>query len=134
MTEPRIRASAILLKKHQIALIHRHNHGREYWVLPGGGIDLGETAEQAVAREVNEETGLTVTSSRLVFYVNRFDEPEINQPCFVCEFIGENLSFTGPEIGQDPENLFEAKWVDIKLLPTLLIYPQMVKAKLLGIL
>lgn len=36
------------------------------WVLPGGGIDPGENAQDAVEREILEETGFTVKEARLV--------------------------------------------------------------------
>jgi 8-oxo-dGTP diphosphatase len=34
---------------------------RGYWALPGGRVDLGETVEQTIVREVKEETGLDIT-------------------------------------------------------------------------
>lgn len=43
----------------------RHD-GVEYWTLPGGGIHAGETAEQAVCREVGEETGLQALGVRFL--------------------------------------------------------------------
>ena len=38
----------------------------DWWSLPGGGVDIGESVEQCVIREVFEETGLHVTVKRLV--------------------------------------------------------------------
>jgi mutator protein MutT len=56
----RIRAAAILVEDHQVALIERHRPGRHYFSFPGGSVDKGETPEQAVVREMEEETGLQI--------------------------------------------------------------------------
>jgi 8-oxo-dGTP diphosphatase len=56
----------------RLLLIRRANPpGRWRWSLPGGRVESGETDEQAVIREVAEETGLTVTTGRLVGTVHR---------------------------------------------------------------
>lgn len=64
-----IRYQAAIFHGRQILLIqHRENiGGRSYWLLPGGGREGDETPEQCLAREVSEETGLTVTVERLLF-------------------------------------------------------------------
>ena len=47
----------------------RHVHdGRDYWTLPGGGIEAGESPAQAAQREVHEETGLQVEAVRFLFW------------------------------------------------------------------
>ena len=49
-------------------LMVRHIHdGRDYWTLPGGGIDDNETEHQAAKREVLEETGVEVEPLKLLF-------------------------------------------------------------------
>jgi len=48
----------------QVLLIQRRDV--PVWVLPGGGIDRGESAEEAIIREIQEETGLSVEINRLV--------------------------------------------------------------------
>ena len=51
----------------RLLLIRRgHEPGAGLWSLPGGRIEPGETDEQAVAREILEETGLRVACGRLV--------------------------------------------------------------------
>jgi 8-oxo-dGTP diphosphatase len=51
----------------RLLLIKRgHEPGAGLWSLPGGRIEPGETHQQAVAREVLEETGLDVTCGRLL--------------------------------------------------------------------
>jgi ADP-ribose pyrophosphatase YjhB (NUDIX family) len=56
---PRIRVSA-LLRRGDAMLLIRHQKGvRSYWLLPGGGVEAGETLTEALARELLEECSLT---------------------------------------------------------------------------
>ena len=62
-----IRNDCILLIKH-----HEYAKDRDYWIIPGGGIEDNETETECVIREVKEETGLNVTIKQLLI-----DEPGI---------------------------------------------------------
>ncbi len=56
----------------RLLLVRRRNEpGRGRWSLPGGRVEPGETDEAALAREVGEETGLTVRAKALVGTVRR---------------------------------------------------------------
>ena len=56
--EPRIRVSAILRRDSRVLLVRHEKQGREYWLLPGGGVDGGETLVAALKRELAEELGI----------------------------------------------------------------------------
>lgn len=105
----RATVGAIIKKDEKVLLIKRGNEPfNSYWCLPGGHIDYGETAKQAVIREVKEETGLTI---KPVFFSYR-DEiyPDIN-------WHGEVLIFHGKAEGKeavDGKEIIDIKWVDIK--------------------
>ncbi len=58
MGEPRIRVSAILRWRGRILLLRHAKAEGEVWLLPGGGVQIGESLVQALKRELWEETGL----------------------------------------------------------------------------
>jgi len=57
-TEPRIRVSAILSWKGRVLLCRHEKPGKEYWLLPGGGVNSGESLVDALHRELAEEIGI----------------------------------------------------------------------------
>jgi 8-oxo-dGTP diphosphatase len=56
--EPRIRVSAILRWQGRVLLCRQEKPGKEYWLLPGGGVDVGETLIEALRRELREELAI----------------------------------------------------------------------------
>ena len=70
MTNPtpniRIRVAGILVKDGRILLVRHEKAGKSYWLIPGGGMDFGESAEEALAREYREEVGLDIHVGPLV--------------------------------------------------------------------
>ena len=66
-THPIVGVGAIILDDGQVVLVRRgHEPALGEWSLPGGMVELGETIEQAIIREVQEEVGLTVEVANLV--------------------------------------------------------------------
>jgi 8-oxo-dGTP diphosphatase len=56
--EPRIRVSAILRWQGRILLCRHVKGGKDVWLLPGGGVNAGESLTEALARELREEVGV----------------------------------------------------------------------------
>ncbi|PEL21304.1 DNA mismatch repair protein MutT [Bacillus wiedmannii] len=62
----RNRGGAIIVQEGKIALIKRTREGETYYVFPGGGIEEGETAEEATKREIYEELGVHIEVEHLI--------------------------------------------------------------------
>lgn len=56
---------AIIIKEGQLLIMHRNKFGQEYDTLPGGNIEVGETPEQALYRELEEETMVTFSINKM---------------------------------------------------------------------
>ncbi|MHA1834812.1 MAG: NUDIX domain-containing protein [Candidatus Baldrarchaeia archaeon] len=79
----------------KVVLVKRKNPPyKGWWALPGGIVEYGETVEEAVKREVKEETGLEVEIEKLVNVYsdpNRDPRGHFISICFLCRRIGGTL-------------------------------------------
>ncbi len=75
---------AIIVNNGKLLVMHRNKYGSQYYTLVGGGVQDGESLEQALIREVKEETGLKLTAAKLVFTEN-YPEPHNSQFIYYCE-------------------------------------------------
>ncbi len=64
---PEPTVGALILNKSNEILLVKSYKWKDFWTVPGGHIEVGETAENAVKREVKEEVGLDITPIKLLF-------------------------------------------------------------------
>ena len=102
----RVRACGICIENDRVLMIgHRAILGENtFWSPPGGGVEVGEMAEDALRREFLEETGLEVAIGKLLI-MNEFVKLPLHgiELFFVVKRVGGELT-----LGHDPEmNLAE---------------------------
>lgn len=94
----RNRAGIILIKDNKLALIERHRQKLHYFIFPGGGIDEGESAEQAAIREAYEELGILVEIKQKAAELTRLSGKQFY---FLVRHVGGEFGTgTGEEYGE----------------------------------
>ena len=122
----RRRAGVIAIRDGEIALIERVRDGRRYWVLPGGGIEAGETAAQAAAREAREELGVDVElGPMLVELLARHpDGTPGHHLYFAASLDNFDIRVVGPELEErDRSGTYCAVWVGLDALASMDVRP-----------
>jgi len=124
----------------KILMIHRKRDGEEYYIVPGGGVEDGETVEEAAYREADEETGLEIELGELL-WKRPFSTPrqyganieQIEYAYLITQFSGTPV-LTGPEFHRQSEtNQYSLQWVPLADFPNRVVYPSgMDKEKLLA--
>lgn len=111
-TRPILAVSAAIFRDGRVLIVRRARppaHG--LYTLPGGGVELGETLEQAVIREVREETALEIEPVELVGFrqaiardaAGRVERHFVILP-FAARFVSGEISLN--------EELAEAHWLE----------------------
>lgn len=87
---------AIVFRDGMLLVIKRDKFGKKYLVLPGGGVEEGETPEEAVVRETKEETSIDIEIIRKVFSQKRYLEYP-KQLVYLCKLKSQN----DPRLAED---------------------------------
>jgi len=128
----RNRAAAIILRNNQVLLMHRQKPGRDYYILPGGGVKLDESFSDACKREVIEETGLEVLGLTMV--LTNFTGGAEEQYFLVRVGEGEPV-LGGTEAGlNSPENAYSFDWLTETELESCNIKPEAAKRMCLSVI
>ena len=121
--EIRIRVAVCLLDGDRVLLVEHEKNGRRYWLLPGGGVEMGETLVAAASREVLEETGFDVEVGRLLIVCESIEPLGRRRTRHLV-----NLVFAGRILGGALRpgldgRLVDAGWEPVSRLAVLPMYP-----------
>ena len=86
-------AAAIIVKDNRIFATQRgYGEFKDGWEFPGGKIEPGESAQEALVREIREELDVDIRVGKLLETVE-YDYPEfhLTMHCFICELLSEDI-------------------------------------------
>ncbi|MCL2532213.1 MAG: NUDIX hydrolase [Oscillospiraceae bacterium] len=98
-----LRATGILIENRRLLLVRQSVNPERAWSLPGGRVEAGETLEQAVTREVLEETGLQTRLEKLLYLCDKTDStPPVLHITFLLSRVGGEIALPSNEHDQNP--------------------------------
>lgn len=105
----RPRVYTAVIRDQQVLMVRHIHDGRDYWTLPGGGVEPGETPAQAAEREVFEETGIRIDAPEELFRDGK-------QTCFLASCAEDQVAKTGydPELVGHCQMIREVQWFPIE--------------------
>ncbi|KMM39481.1 NUDIX hydrolase [Guptibacillus hwajinpoensis] len=123
----RNRAGVVIVRNRDVALIKRVKNGETYYVLPGGGVEYGESYEQAAKREAYEELGVTVQVGTLFAAIE-----DNGEQYYVATILsGEFGSGNGSEFANRNSGTYQAVWVPLSSIDLLTVYPNSIASLLI---
>jgi len=119
-----VRVSALLVRAGRVLLVRQEKGEDRYWLLPGGGLDRGESIETSLARELDEECGLTVSVVQPPLALVQVISPDAGRTRHVLELIYAVAADRGaePRLANDPV-IRELGWFEAEELARLALHP-----------
>ena len=112
---PRLGCGAAIIDESRIVLVKRKRSPEaDHWGLPGGKIEPGERAEDAVVREIMEELGIAIRLGRQICTVDHRDDN--NGQRWIAEVYSASIVSGTPRICE-PQALAAVDWFALDRLP-----------------
>ena len=111
--------AAIIRKGDKIFATQRgYGEWKDWWEFPGGKMEVGETPEEALVREIREELSAEINVGELLTTVE-YDYPafHLKMHCYLCSLIGEALHLNEHEAARwlTKNELDSVKWLPADL-------------------
>ncbi len=124
MKEPRVRVCGLLKKDNKILFVKHRKNNKEYYLLPGGGVDYGESFEIALKREYLEEVNFEITIGNMLF-ISEAIAPAGDKHIVNVYF--EVFYKSGELKVAEEERLAGAEYLEVEKLEDYTIYPNVKK-------
>lgn len=121
--QPRIRVAVLLIQDEMVLTVRHEKAGHSYYLLPGGGVEPGETLTGALIREVREETGSVIDVGR-VLTLNDTISPDGTRHLLNVTFAGRLLDHDPAAVESD-DRVTGYEWVSIESLERLDLRPRL---------
>jgi len=116
----RIRVAGILIKGGRLLLIAHKKNDEVYWLLPGGGVDYGESLSEALKREFIEELNVSVEVNDVAMISDSIDpsgDRHVVNICFLCTYSGGDF-----ELGEE-QRLYDYRFFGRDEIEAVKIFP-----------
>ena len=101
---------AVIFKNDQLLLVKRRFEPEaQFWSLPGGLVEWGETVEEAIIRETREECGIEIGPIRLVDIIDFIERDERGEIRYHYVLVDFEARYLGGEVAPESDAA-DARW------------------------